>query len=123
MVGAPACTSLKQVDPGEFLATNSPDVLWVTHGTNTLVPLAQAEIVGDTLKGSWEGTQRRMAIPLADVQRVQARVPDKTKTALLLTTLGTGAVAAVYFMWISKAGPMPAPTCGYDQRGFPIPYC
>lgn len=122
-IGLPACTSLKQVEPAEFLAANSPDVLWVTQAGNALVPVAKAEIVGDTLKGTWEGTQRPVAIALADVQRVEARVPDKTKTILLFTTLGAGAVSAVYFMWISKAGPMPAPTCGYDQRGFPIPYC
>ena len=124
VVGIGACTSVKRVQPTEFLAKNSPDVVWVTHANSTVVPVAQPEIAGDTLKGIWQGTLRPVAIPLGEVQRVQARVPDHTKTALFVTTLGVAIASSVYFIWISKAGPMPSSaSCGYDVRGFPIAYC
>jgi hypothetical protein len=124
VVGIGACTTLRRVQPAEFLAKNNPDVLWVTHANNTIVPVTQPEIAGDTLKGMWQGTQRRVAIPLSEVRRVRAKLPDSRKTAVLVTTLGMAGVSAVYFLWISKAGPRPEGVfCGPDQRGLAVPSC
>lgn len=96
----------------------------MTYPNNTVVPLAEPEIAGDTLKGRQQGSQRRLAISLGDVKSVAARRPDKRKTAVFLTGLGAAWVSAVYFLWVSKAGPNPdGVRCGYDVRGFPIPYC
>jgi hypothetical protein len=76
------------------------------------------------LKGIWQGTLRSVAIPLTEIRDVRAKVPDHLKTALFVGTLGVAAVSAVYFIWIVQAGPTPTGfVCGYDQRGFPIPYC
>jgi hypothetical protein len=123
-VAGGACTTLRRIQPGEFLAKNSPDVVWVTQANNTVVPLAQPQLVGDTLRGMWVGTQRPVAIPLNEVGSVRAKVPDRRKTAVLLAGLGVGAVSSVYFLWISKAGPTPnSVVCGFDVRGFPISYC
>ena len=122
--GVGACTTLRRVQPAEFIAKHNPDVVWVTHANKTVVPVVQPEITGDTLKGMWQGTQRPVAIPLGDIRRVQARVPDKTKTAMLITSGLAGFVASVYFIWIVQAGPHPGGVgCGYDVRGQPIPYC
>jgi hypothetical protein len=125
-----ACTSLRRVQPAEFLARNSPDVVWVTHANNTVVPVAQPEISGDTLRGMWRGTSRTVAIPLREIQRVQARVPDRTKTLIAVAGGLTGFVASVYALWISKAGPnADGVECGFygsstqGPVGAPIPYC
>jgi hypothetical protein len=104
--------------------------VWVTHANSTVVPVAEPEIAGDTLRGRWQGTERPVAIPLGDVRHVRAKVPDSRKTALLLTTLGVAAVSSVYLLWISKAGPdAGGVNCGvYDSArdgpsGAPRPYC
>jgi hypothetical protein len=127
---AGACTSLRRVQPVEFFRKNSPDVVWVTYPNNTIIPVAEPEITGDTLKGRHQGSQRRLAIPLGDVKSVAARQPDKTKTVLFLTALGGVWVSTVYFLWVSKAGPHPEGVfCGvYDgardgPSGAPRPYC
>lgn len=119
-----SCTSLRRVQPAEFFAKNSPDVVWVTHTNRTVVPVAQPEIVRDTLRGMWQGTSRPVAIPLGDIQHVQARVPDKTKTVALVVGGMAGFVASVYFIWIVQAGPEPGSVhCGVDIRVDPIQYC
>jgi hypothetical protein len=119
-----ACTTLRRVQPAEFIPKNSPDVVWVTHANKAVVPVAQPEIVGDTLRGMWQGTQRPVAIPLGEIQRVQAKVPDATKTAIVVTGGLVGFVAAVYTVWISKAGPRPdGVLCGSDPKSVPIQFC
>jgi hypothetical protein len=119
-----ACTTLRRVQPVEFLAKNSPDVLWVTHINKTVVPVVQPEIAGDTLRGMWQGTQRRVAIPLNEIRRAQAKLPDHMKTALFITGLGVGAVSAVYFIWVVQAGPERVGVyCGVDIRNDPILFC
>lgn len=129
-VAVGACTSLRRVQPAEFLAHNSPEVVWVTHVNNTVVPVAQPEMSGDTLRGMWRGTSRTVAIPLGEIQRVQARVPDRTKTLIAVAGGLTGFVASVYALWISKAGPNAnGVECGFygsstlGPVGSPIPYC
>jgi hypothetical protein len=104
VVAVAACTTVRRVQPVEYLAVNTPDVVWVTRANNTVVPVAEAEVAGDTLRGTWEGKQEPVAIPLGDIQSVQAKTPDHTKTALLATTVGVALVSSVYIIWISKAG-------------------
>jgi len=114
LLGFAACTSVRSVQPAKFFAVNSPDVVWVTDANNTVVAVADAEITADTLKGMRPGTREPVAIPLDQVQTVKAKTPDHMKTALLLTTLGVGAVSSVYFMWISKAGEGVTIDCAND---------
>ena len=124
LVVSGACTSLRRVQPVEFFRTNSPELVWVTYPNNAVVTVAEPEIAGDTLKGRQQGSQRRLAIPLDGIKSVAARRPDKAKTAVFLTALGGVWVSAVYFLWVSKAGPNPdGVRCGYDVRGQPLPYC
>jgi hypothetical protein len=119
-----ACTTVRRVQPVEFIPKNSPEVVWVTHANNTVVPVAQPEIARDTLRGMWQGTQRPVAISLDQIRRVQAKVPDHMKTALLLTTLGVAAISAVYFIWVVQAGPeREGVYCGVDKRVDPILFC
>jgi len=78
---ATACTTVRRVQPAGYLAQNSPDVVWVTYDNNVVVPVAEAEIRGDTLRGMRQGTEQRVAIPLGQIQSVRAKIPDKAKTA------------------------------------------
>lgn len=126
-----ACTSVRRV-PAEFISKNVPDVVWVTHSDNTVVPVTQPEIARDTLRGMLQGTQEPVVIPMDQVRTVQAKVPDRRKTVMLVVGGLSGFVASVYTLWISKAGPnSDGVSCGtYGSAnegslgvGAPRPYC
>ena len=126
VAGAGACTTVRGVQPAEYLAMNSPEVVWVTYANNTLVPLAEPEIRRDTLRGMLQGQRERVKIPLADVRSVQARTPDHTKTAILATTLGVAAATSVYFLLVSQGGGSgsgESVSCGVDVKGRALQYC
>lgn len=121
---ATACTTVRRIQPAQYLAQNSPDVVWVTYDNNVVVSVADAEIRGDTLRGMRQGTQQRVAIPLGQIQSVRAKTPDKAKTAILVTGALSGFVASVYALWISKSGSkMGGVDCGMDADAIPIPVC
>ena len=121
---ATGCTTVRPVQPAGYLAQNSPDVVWVTYDNNVVVPVAEAEVRGDTLRGMRQGTQQRVAIPLGQIQSVRAKTPDKAKTAILVTGALTGLVVSVYELWISKAGSESGGVhCGMNEDALAIPYC
>jgi hypothetical protein len=126
VAGVSACTSVRRVQPTEYLAENAPPLVWVTYGDNSIVPLADAEIRRDTLRGILQGNHQRVKIPLGQVRSVEAKVPNHAKTALLLGGLGVAAVSSVYFLLISQAGSNgvgESVYCGTDTRGRPLGYC
>jgi len=124
VAGGVACTTVRPVQPAKFFAVNSPDVVWVTEANNAVVAVADAQITGDTLKGVRRGTQESLAIPLDQVRSVQAKVPDRTKTLILVTGALAGFGATVYALWISKAGDNTGGVdCGVDPDGHPYTYC
>ena len=100
---AGACTTVRRIQPAEYLDDHAPPVVWVTYTDNTVVSIAEAEVRRDTLRGMLQGA--RVKIPLSEIQSVQARVLNRTKTALVLTILGIGAVSGIYLQWVSKSGP------------------
>ncbi len=114
VAAAGACTTVRRIPPVEYLRTNNPDVVWVTYTNSAVVPLAQPEIAGDTLRGMRPGTSNPLSIPLDQVRSVQAKQLDHLKTGILLAALGTGAVSSVYFMWIKKAGDGVTINCASD---------
>jgi len=119
-----ACTSVRSVQPAAYLAVNSPEVVWVTYTNNTIVPVAQPAMAGDTLSGMRQGTDQRVTIPLDQVRTVQAKMPDKMKTSMLVAGGLAGFVTSVYVLWISKTGPeLGSVHCGFDEDGRAIPYC
>jgi len=124
VAGIGACTSVRRIQPVEYLAENSPEVIWVTDASNTVVPVADAEIRRDTLRGMRRGTREPVAIPLNQVRNVRARTPDKTKNAILVTGVIVGFVSSVYALFISKTGSVTdGVECGFDEDGRPISYC
>jgi hypothetical protein len=118
-----ACTSVRIIQPTTFLADHAPPVVWVTYRDSTVVSVADPEVRRDTLRGTLEGA--RVKIPLAQIETVQAKVHDGTKTALLVGTLGIAAVSGLYFGSISKSGSNTggAVYCGVNILADPILYC
>ena len=124
VAGVVACTSVRRIQPAEYLAENSPAVIWVTDASNAVVPVADAEIRRDTLRGMRRGTREPVAIPLDQVRNVRARTPDRTKNAILVTGVIVGFVSSVYALFISKTGTETGGVeCGFDEDGRPISYC
>jgi hypothetical protein len=95
-LSAAACMSVRPVQPAQFIPQNSPEVVWVRYTDGSFVPVQAPRISGDTLKGTWQGQQEPVSIPLGDIKTVQAKVPDHTKTILLFATLGVAAGLTVY---------------------------
>jgi hypothetical protein len=124
IAGVAACTTVRRVQPAQFFATNSPDVVWVTYTNDTIVPVAQPEIAGDTLRGLRLGTRKPVVIPLDEVRSVRAKVTDATKTTVLVTGALVGFVASVYAIWVSKAGSKRGGVdCGINEDAIFIQSC
>jgi hypothetical protein len=104
-VAMAACTSVRRIQPAEYLDRHAPDVVWVSYGEHMRVPLAAPQIIDDTLMGLRPATKEPLAIPLDQVSTVHARTHNGLKTALLLGTVGVGVASSMYVLWISKAGP------------------
>jgi hypothetical protein len=97
-----ACTSVRQVQPLQFIPQHTPALVWVTTTGDAVVPVARPQIDGDTLRGTWAGTDRPLAIPLQGIQSVQAKTPATARTILVGATLAvvTGAI-----LWsVTKTG-------------------
>ena len=122
--GVVACTTVRRIEPVPYFAQNNPDVVWVTYTNNTVVPVAQPDLAGDTLKGMRQGTQQPVAIPLDQIRSVATKTPDSRKTAILVTGVLAGLVGSVYTLWISKAGSKnDGVSCGFNEDAIAIPYC
>jgi len=107
LVLACGCTTARPIQPVVFVPAQGPDVVWVTAPDSSVVAVADPEVAGDTLRGTRRGTHEPVAIPLNTVRVVKARVPDHTKTALFVVGVIGLSTAAVYAIWVSKAGPHP----------------
>lgn len=104
-----ACTTVRHVQPAEFIPQHAPALVWVTTTNSALVPVAQPYMDGDTLRGKWAGTEKPFAIPLQGIQGVQAKTPAHVRTVLMVATLGvlTGAM-----IWsVKRAGSSPVGEC------------
>jgi hypothetical protein len=112
------------VQPAEYIPKYYPDVVWVTYvDSNREVSIDRPAIYGDTLRGTLGGVDS-VAVLLGDVRSVRARMPDHTKTAFLVSGTVVGSVAAIYFLWASKAGSNTAGVyCGVDPDGRPYTSC
>jgi len=97
LLSAIGCASLQPVrNLAQFIPQHLPARVWVVTTNNATLAVAQPRIDGDTLRGTWEGRSAPLAVPLRDVQRVEAVQRDKTKTIVLVATLATLTAAGVY---------------------------
>ena len=97
LFSAIGCATMQPVrDPAQFIPQHLPAQVWVVTTNKATLGIAQPWIDGDTLRGTWAGRSDRLALPLRDVQLVQAMQRDKTKTIVLVATLTTLTAAGVY---------------------------
>jgi hypothetical protein len=120
LLAGAACHVIRPVQPAQFIPAQHPPMVWVTYTDNSFVPVAQPEMVGDTLKGTWAGVSEPVSIPVGQIQTVQARVPSPKRTVLLFTVLGvaTGAVAYTIAQGFGAA----TNNCG-ATKGTPNNFC
>lgn len=102
LLAGAACTSVRPVQPAEYIPKNNPQTVWVTYTDNSFVPVDHPTIVGDTLKGMWSGLSEPVTIPFNQIQTVQAKMPNSKRTVMLVSVLGLAAVGVAYT--VSTAG-------------------
>ena len=96
LLAVAGCTTVRSVQPAVYIPQHSPTMVWVTYTDNSFVPVAQPQMVGDTLKGTWAGLQEPVAISLNEIKTVQARLPAPKRTVLLFTVLGVSSAGLLY---------------------------
>jgi hypothetical protein len=95
-LGGVACTSVRPVAPAKLSPKSLPPVVSVTYPDQSVLVVTGPALHADTLKGLRWGTQDSVVIPLDSVRTVDARVPDRTKTLLMVAAAGAVVVAGVY---------------------------
>jgi len=98
-LGGVACSSVQTVrNPAQYFATN-PAMVVVIYNDNSEVPVANPQMRGDTVVGTWQGLDEAVAVPLSDVQRIDAVQKDPRKTATFIAALvGLAAVTTYGFV-------------------------
>ena len=106
-LAAAACTSMQRVQPAQFIPAHNPNVVsvWVR---NRVTFVTDPQIAGDTLSGTV--LQSPWAVSLKDVDRVEARATDPTRTVLLFA----GAAASTVGLFMMS-------TAGRGAGGVPCP--
>lgn len=92
-----ACMTVRPVPaPAQFIPQSNPPLVYVTYTDNSIVPVAQPKISGDTLVGTWAGLSEPVAIPFHQIQLVQAKQPARGRTRLLIAGIVAFTAAGVY---------------------------
>ncbi|HUL04294.1 MAG TPA: hypothetical protein VLV16_13825 [Gemmatimonadales bacterium] len=123
LLAGAACTSVRPVQPAEYIPKNNPQTVWVTYTDNSFVPVDNPTIVGDTLKGTWAGLSEPVTIPFSQIQTVQAKMPNHKRTIMLVSVVGLAAAGVAYT--VSTAGNSGDPNfkgCG-ATKGTANTYC
>lgn len=95
-LGGTACSSVQQVrDPVQFMATH-PELVVVTYDDRSEVPIAQPQMRGDTLFGTWQGLSEPVAVPLDQVHRIDAIQRDSKRTTLFIVGLVSASSVMAY---------------------------
>jgi hypothetical protein len=97
VVATAACTSMRRVEPTEYIPRHSPELVSVWMAPNRVTIVSDPEIRGDSLVGTV--LQARWAVSLHDVVRVEASSPDPTRTVLLVA----GAAASGLGLYLASA--------------------
>jgi hypothetical protein len=107
-VATAACTSMRRVEPTEYIPRNSPRSVSVWTAPNRVTIVSDPEIQGDTLVGTV--LQARWAVGLHDVVRVEANTPDPTRTVLLVASAAASGLGLYLVSAAGKgAGSVPCP--------------
>jgi len=99
LLGTLGCKTVQPIQqPAQFIPQAKPDLVVVVYKDNSQVLVQEPEIAGDTLKGTWAGLGEPVAVPLDQVQRIDARLPNKKRTTMLIAGLGVLTAAGVYMV-------------------------
>lgn len=126
LLAVAGCMAVRSVQPTAYIPQHSPAVVWVTHTNNTVIPVAQPRIIGDSLKGTRQGLEEPVAISLKEIQTVRARMSSPSRTIILISSLGV--ISTVTAFTILTAGNSGKATnnpngCPVDNHGEPLPEC
>ncbi|HXQ28523.1 MAG TPA: hypothetical protein VN848_04575 [Gemmatimonadales bacterium] len=106
-LAAAACTSMQRVQPAQFIPAHNPNVVSV-WSKNHVTFVTDPQIAGDTLTGTV--LQVPWAVPLKDVDRVEARATDPTRTLLLFAGAAASTVGLLIMSTAGRgAGSIPCP--------------
>lgn len=112
LAGLTACMSVRPVlTPRSFIAQQNPELVWVTSQEGEVIPIARPSLRGDTLVGHWLGTREPVSVMLPHVQ-IQARQPDRKRTAFMVAGVGLVAGFVLYRALSGTGGP--ASNCHFD---------
>jgi hypothetical protein len=112
LLSTAACMTVRPVPSfTQYVPQHNPPLVWVTYTDNSIVPVLQPKISGDSLVGTWQGLSEPVSIPLGQVKLVQARQRDKGRTTWLIAGLSVLTAAGVYA--IVQATGKSAPPCTY----------
>lgn len=113
VLGALACSSVQTVrDPAQFMA-GRPDFVLVVFNDGSEMPVAQPQIRGDTLFGTWQGLNEPVVAPLSQLRRVDAIQRDSKRTTLLI--VGLAAASGVMTYGFSRAFTNTGVVCSWDR--------
>ena len=112
LLAGAACTSVRPIEPAEYIPKNKPETVWVTYTDNSYVPVDKPTVVGDTLKGTWAGLAEPVSIPFNQIQTVQAKLPNKKKTIMLFSVVGLAAAGVAYTIASGQSGDANFKGCG-----------
>lgn len=108
-----ACSSVQTVrDPAHFMATR-PELVMVVFDDGSEMPVAQPQVRGDTLFGTWQGLNEPAVAPLSQVRRVDAIQKDSKRTALLV--IGLAAASSVMTYGFTRLTDNTGIVCSYDR--------
>jgi hypothetical protein len=103
LAASAGCSTLQPVgDPARFISEARPQVVYATHTSGAVVAVARPRVSGDTLLGTREGLSLPVALPLSQVERVEAVQRDKKRTTLMI--VGVTAVTATLGILVAQAG-------------------
>jgi hypothetical protein len=101
------CATLQTLrEPAQFIATENPKVVHVTYKNRTIEVVAQPRVSGDSLFGALQRSpSHRVAVPLSQVQLIQARQPNGKRTTMMIAGLAVFTATSVLVLSNSGGGP------------------
>jgi len=106
-------------EPARFITEASPTVVYVTHHSRAVIVIANPRVSGDTVHGTYAGDTRPVAVPLSQVQSVEAIRRDGGRTAVLIGGVTLLAGIAVY-AFVQEAKGHNDWTCDWNSA---VPRC
>jgi hypothetical protein len=117
---AVGCVTVQPVqEPAQFIPQAKPNVVVVIYNDNSEVPVSEPRMSGDTLVGTWLGLGEPVAVPLNQVQRIDALQRDKKRTTLMI--VGISAVGAAGIYALVQAATSGRNACDYSYQPGTVP--